>query len=266
MTDPERGEVLCGGCGLVLLQGIEEAPGGRAGAPPAGGGRGPATVMGGDVDSSGRAITGQARQAFGRLRVWDRRSRPRSAAGLAGALAQLGAMAARLGVPAHVAEDAAGIYRRAAAAGLTRGRAARSVAAASLYAACREGGVPRALGDVAAAGGVERRAMSRDLRQIVRALGMALCQYDAGAFVVRIANNLGARERAKREALSILRRAEAAGIGAGKNPVAQAAAALYVACARGGEGITQRGLSREAGVSDVTVRGRAALLRERLGV
>ena len=274
ITDPERGEVVCGGCGLVLVQKIEEAHGigGGAGVGASGAG-GPAGVYGGglatamgarDVDAGGRAISADSRRSMGRLRTWDRRSRSKRAASLARALAQLGSITGKLAVPAPVADSAAQIYRRAAAAGLTRGRTMQSLVAASLYAACRKSSTPRTLDDVAGASNVEKRILSRDLRAMVRRLELDLGQYDASSFVVRMANNLRIREMTKRNAVEILARADRAHISAGKNPVSQATAALYMACLFCSEPVTQKQLAAESGISPVTIRNRTAAIREGL--
>lgn len=289
VTDPVRGEVICGGCGLVLVQRLEEAHGwegvdiggggasrGSAAAYALGTAPGPAgslavhdrglsTVMGRDADRGGRPMPAAARRSIDRLRVWDKRSHPKRAASLARALAQLNSLRDRLAVPRTAAENAAHIYRKAVGKGLSRGRTVSSLVAASLYAACRELNIPRTLDDVARAGNVEKRVLSRDLRTIIRRLELDLNQYDTASFAVKMANNLGLRERTKRDAVETLARADKAHISAGKNPVAQAAAAVYMACLLNSEPITQRQLAIESGISAVTIRNRVAAIKEGLG-
>ncbi len=281
ITDSERGEVLCGGCGLVLLQKLEDfsheshgytqeeymtqtrtGPGTSLTMND----KGLSTVIGKNVDSTGHAISNKTKQAFSRLRIWDQRSKSRTVSSLSKALTQLNAMKTKLSVPNSVVEDAAYIYRKAVAAKLTRGRTMTSLIAASLYAACRENNTPRTLDDIAKAGNVERRVLSRDLRTLIKRLGLNLNQYDIGSFIVKIANNLNLKEKTKRDAIAILQKAEDIEITAGKNPIAQAAASLYIACIMNGEKISQKKFSLEAGVSDVTVRNRAALLKKVLKI
>ena len=281
ITDSERGEIFCGGCGLVLLQKLEDSTHESHGytqeefmtqtrTGPATSltmnDKGLSTVIGKDVDSTGHAISNKTKQTFSRLRIWDQRSKSRSVSSLSKALTQLNAMKAKLAIPDSVVEDAAYIYRKAVAARLTRGRTMSSLISASLYAACRENNTPRTLDDIAEAGNVERRILSRDLRTIIKKLGLSLNQYDIGSFIVKIANNLDLKEKTKRDAINILKKAEDVEITAGKNPVAQAAASLYIACIMNGERISQKKFSQEAGVSDVTVRNRAALLKKMLNV
>lgn len=279
ITDFERGEVVCGGCGLILMQNIPDASyqdGGRgrddfmrtARTGPATSlmmhDKGLSTMIGSNKDSAGNVLQGRARHDFNRLRVWDKRSRSRRTAALSKALTQLNGMKAKLGIPENVAESAAYIYRKAAASGLTRGRTMASLVSASLYAACRAGGIPRTLDDVADAGNVEKRMLSRDLRTVVRKLGLSLDQYDTASFVSKIANNMGLREKVKRDAFGILRRCEDLELTAGKHPVAQAAASLYLSAILNGEGPSQKRFAAESGISDVTIRNRVAVIRKAL--
>ena len=281
ITDSERGEIFCGGCGLVLLQKLEDSTHESHGytqeefmtqtrTGPATSltmnDKGLSTVIGKDVDSTGHAISNKTKQTFSRLRIWDQRSKSRTVSSLSKALTQLNAMKTKLAIPDSVVEDAAYIYRKTVAAKLTRGRTMSSLISASLYAACRENNTPRTLDDIAKAGNVERRILSRDLRTIIKKLGLNLNQYDIGSFIVKIANNLDLKEKTKRDAINILKKAEDVEITAGKNPVAQAAASLYIACIMNGERISQKKFSQEAGVSDVTVRNRAALLKKMLNI
>ena len=137
-----------------------------------------------------------------------------------------------------------------------------SLISASLYAACREHNIPRTLDDIAEAGNVERRILSRDLRTIIRKLELNLNQYDTSSFISKISNNMNLKEKTKRGAFEILKRCEEEEITAGKHPVAQAAASLYISCILNGERVSQKKFSVEAGVSDVTIRNRTALIKE----
>ena len=137
-----------------------------------------------------------------------------------------------------------------------------SLISASLYASCRENNIPRTLDDIAKAGNVERRILSRDLRTIIKKLGLNLNQYDTASFISKISNNMNLKEKTKRGAFEILKRCEEEEITAGKHPVAQAAASLYISCILNGERISQKKFSIEAGVSDVTIRNRTVLIKK----
>ena len=279
ITDYERGEIVCGGCGYVLTQNMldishesnifsQEDYLKTARTGPATSlrmyDRGLSTMIGSDKDSSGNALSNKTKYEFNRLRTWDQRSKSRSNATLGKALTKLHGMKAKLNIPENVAEQAAYIYRKAVTAKLTRGRTMPSLLAAALYAACRENNIPRTLNDVVAAGNVEKKNVSRDLRTIIKKLDLNLNQYDTASFITKISNNLNFKEKTKREAFNILRRCEDKMITAGKHPMAQAAASLYIACLLNEEKTSQRKIAEEAGISDVTVRNRITLIKKTL--
>ena len=279
ITDSERGEIVCGGCGLILLQNMADASYENNGytsedfmkmarTGPASSltmnDRGLSTVIGNNKDSTGKALSSKTKYEFNRLRTWDQRSKSRKTASLSKAFTLLHGMKTKLGISDNVVENAAYIYRKVVNAKLTRGRTMASLISASLYAACRENNIPRTLNDIAEAGNVERRILSRDLRTIIKKLGLNLNQYDTTSFISKISNNMSLKEKTKRDAFEILRRCEKEQITAGKHPVAQAAASLYISCIMNGEKISQKKFAVESGVSDVTIRNRAVLIKNTL--
>ncbi|NNL58376.1 MAG: transcription initiation factor TFIIIB [Nitrosopumilus sp.] len=281
ITDSERGEIVCGGCGLILVQNMPDSSYQNNGysqedfmkltrTGPATSltmyDKGLSTVIGNNKDSTGKSLTSKTKYEFNRLRTWDQRSKSRKTATLSKAFTLLHAMKTKLGVPDSVVENAAYIYRKTVSAKLTRGRTMASLVSASLYAACRENNIPRTLDDIANAGNIERGVLSRDLRTIIKKLGLSLNQYDTTSFISKISNNMNLDEKIKRDAYEILMKCEKEQITAGKHPVAQAAASLYVACVLNGKNISQKKFAVESGVSDVTIRNRAVLIKKTLNI
>ena len=279
ITDSERGEVFCGGCGLVLVQNLDDTshdtrsfsseefmknsrtgPGTSLTMFD----KGLSTVIGSNKDSSGNSLSSKTKFQFNRLRTWDQRSKSRATSSLSKAFTLLHGMKTKIGVSDNVVENAAYIYRKIVNAKLTRGRTMASLISASLYASCRQNNIPRTLDDIAEAGNVERRILSRDLRTIIKKLGLNLNQYDTTSFIAKISNNMNLSEKTKRDAFDLLKRCEEKKITAGKHPVAQAAASLYLASILNGEKISQKKFSIESGVSDVTIRNRATLIKKTL--
>ena len=278
ITDNERGETFCGGCGEIISEYMPDAAhDGRTFTDdrveqvrtgPATSltmhDRGLSTIIGNDRDSTGRSLSTKSKSKFSRLRTWDQRSKSRSAASMSRAFVIMNSVATKLTVPYSVVERAAYIYRKALAAGLTKGRTVASLAAASLYVACRETGTPRTMDDLASTTNVEKRILYRDMRKLLASLDLNPNQYQISLFLVKISNNLGLSEVVKRDALEILRRSEEMLITAGKNPMAMASAAIYISCINNGVQTSQRTLSRQAGVSDVTVRNSVAAIHNAL--
>ncbi|MEE8384256.1 MAG: transcription initiation factor TFIIIB [Nitrosopumilus sp.] len=279
ITDSERGEIVCGGCGLILVQNISDTSYENNGYTLEGfmkqARTGPATsltmfdkglstIIGTNRDFSGNALSSKIKYEFKRLRTWDQRSKSRNTASLSKAFTLLHGMKTKLAIPDNVVENAAYIYRKTVSAKLTRGRTMATLVSASLYAACRINNIPRTLDDIANAGNVERRTLSRDLRTIIKKLGLKLDQYDTASFITKISNNMNLKEKIKRDAFEILKRCEKEEITAGKHPVAQAAASLYISCIMNGVKISQKKFSEESGVSDVTIRNRTILIKKTL--
>ena len=279
ITDSERGEIVCGGCGLILLQNMTDTTHESNGYTQedfmrlkrTGPGtsltmfdKGLSTVIGSDKDSSGTQLSRKTKFEFNRLRTWDQRSKSRKTVNLSKAFTLLHAMKTKLAIPDNVVETAAYIYRKAVQAKLTRGRTMKSLISASLYAACRENNIPRTIDEIAQVGNVERKIISRDLRTLIKKLDLNLNQYNIAAFITKISNNLNLKETTKRNAFDILSQCERKQITAGKHPVAQAAASLYISCIINGEKISQKKFSVEAGISDVTIRNRVFLIRKTL--
>lgn len=281
ITDSERGEIVCGGCGIILVQNMSDVSYENNGYTPENFmkqsrtgpstsltmfDQGLSTVIGTNRDSTGKALSHKTKYEFKRLRTWDQRSKSSKTVTLSKAFTLLNGMKTKLGIPYNVVESAAYIYRKAVGAKLTRGRTMKSLISASLYAACRENNIPRTLDDIANAGNIERRILSKDLRTIIQKLELKLNPYDTSSFISKISNNMNLKEKTKRDAYDILRRCEQERITAGKNPVGQAAASLYLSCILNGEKISQDKLSIESGVSAVTIRNRSALIKKTLNL
>ena len=117
LTDSNRGEVFCGGCGLVLVQNLDDIShenrsfssedfmkNARTG--PATSltmfDKGLSTVIGINKDSSGKSLSSKTKFEFNRLRTWDQRSKSRSTSSLSKAFTLLHGMKTKIGVPNNV--------------------------------------------------------------------------------------------------------------------------------------------------------------------
>jgi transcription initiation factor TFIIB len=228
-----------------------------------------ATVIGvSDRDASGRSLSGPMKSTVGRLRTWDRRSQVHESTdrNLRQAFSELRRLSDKLVVSEAVAERAAYFYRKALERGLVRGRSISSIIGASLYAACRDGQIPRSLKDVAAVSNVKKKDLARSYRMLYREMELTMPVADPVRCVSGIASRAGMKEKTQRRACEILRMAQAARISAGKDPMGLAASALYVACSLEGEQKTQKDVAEAARVTEVTIRNRYKSLRQALGI
>lgn len=283
VTDSIRGEILCAACGLVLADRVEDAgpeqrsytleeysQNTRTGLASTLSihDRGLSTVIGSsDRDASGKSISSYMKYTFGRLRTWDSRSKATSSErNLRSAFALMESAKSRLEISASVIERAAYIYRKALGKKIIRGRTISGMMLASVYLACRESGVPRSMQEVASAGNISFKDISRHYRVLVRSLGLQVESFNALEFVSKIGASVGLSEKSRRDAVYMLNRAHEMSITDGKNPTSLAATAVFLASVQNGEAVTQKAIAGASGVSSVTIRNQARILRKRLGI
>ena len=280
--DVESGEIICGGCGLVIAEsGLymgpewraftmeERGSRSRAGMPPsfAVHDKGLSTVIRVDRDGYGRRLPTKTRIQMFRLRRWQGRSVYDSVErNLAQAMSELDRLADRLHIPKLVQETAAVIYRKALKKGLVRGRSIVAIVAVSLYVACRLTQTPRTLRELARHSPIDKKDLARCYRLLLRELDLRVPVAKAHFRVPRIAAAVGIGEKTQRRAFEILIEAARLRVTIGKDPMGLAAAALYIACVENGERWTQKAIADAAGVTEVTIRNRYKKLKEVLGL
>jgi transcription initiation factor TFIIB len=270
VTDHECGEVICSRCGIVIDR--IESPAvqdwrafsveefyrkSRTGSPTslARYNKGLLTTIG---SSKANGLN------FNRIRAWDFRIQAANDRSLKQALPELEHLKESLGLPDALVEKSAYFYRKASRAGMIKGRTVSSVLAACVYLACRELENPRTLSEIAAAGNIARKKISRDYRTLLRAFDPKIPAVDHARCITKIANKVGVSEKTKRAAIRIMREIVAMQISAGKGPMGMAATVLYIACMQAGEVKTQKELSVAAGVTEVTIRNRYSELKKYL--
>ena len=282
--DYNRGELICEQCGAVLddrfidqgpewrsfdaEQGEKRA---RTGAPMTYTihDKGLSTeISWKNKDSYGKSIPTRNRAQLYRLRKWQRRIRVSNATerNLAFALSELERMASAMGLPRNVRETAAMIYRKAVTKNLIRGRSIEGVVAASLYAACRQCGVPRTLDEVANSSRVGRKEIGRTYRFMTRELKLKLMPTKPQDYIQRFCSELGLNGDVQSKATEILKDASEKELTSGRGPTGVAAAAIYISSILCNARRTQREVADVAGVTEVTIRNRYKELTEKLGI
>jgi len=282
--DYDTGETVCGDCGLVLYEQMmdkgpewraftqeEKASRSRVGVPISYSvhDKGLSTAISHiNRDAFGRKLPLSTRLQMWRLRKWQIRSRVHSSIdrNLAQAMAELDRLSDKTYIPSPVKEKAAVIYRKALDKGLVRGRSIAAIAAASLYAACREGGTPRTLREIAEASLVDKKDVARCYRLLLRELDIQMPLADPLTYISKIAERTGISGKTQGLAIHILRQARKKRASAGKDPMGLAAAALYIACLQSDEKKTQKDIAEAAGVTEVTVRNRYKTLKRQLNL
>ncbi len=274
--DPQKGEIICNDCGLVVEESMVDEgrdAGGkfdktektsRGGAPISmqkfdGG----LTTNVGEISDIYKLDPSQTRK-FLRLKKWQERVSTSIERNLRLAMAELRVIASYLHLPNVIRDEAARIYNYVLQRGLVRGRSMESVIAACLYAACRSYNIPRTLDEMATASNVERKEIGRTYRFIVRKLGIKVKQSSPKDYILRFSSVLNLSPKTQNEAIKILDEAVGSELTSGRGPAGIAAAALYVAALMNDEKKTQREVADVAGITEVTIRNRYKELIEKL--
>ena len=274
LRDPEQAEIVCTRCGLVIETDLMDyGPEWRAfdddqrtdrvrvGAPLTYTihDKGLTTTIDWrDKALEGAKITPDKRAQIRRMRKWHRRIRIYDAQerNLANALSEITRIADKLGMPKNVIETAAVVYRKAIALGLVRGRSIQSMAAATLYIACRTCGHVRTLDEIANAAGMSKKDIGRSFRFLVNELKIFVPPLTPKDYVARLLSRLRMRNEAEEIAYKTLEYASQLRLTSGRGPMGIAAAAVYVASVLTGERKTQREIAELARVTEVTIRNR----------
>ncbi len=284
ILDSHRGEIICSGCGLVRTSKIiDTGPEWRAidsdqrekrtrvGAPMTFTihDQGLSTIIDWkNKDFAGKEIPSRLRSQIYRLRKWQSRIRVSDATerNLTFALSELDRMSSVLGLPKNLRESAAKIYRLAVRNHLIRGRSIEGVAAASLYAACRQCKIPRTLQEISECARVDKKEIGRSYRFVAGKLNLSSNPTKATDYVSRFVSELNLSSKVAKKANEIIKQAERKGLTSGRGPTGVAAAAIYVASIYYRERRTQRDIARVSQVTEVTVRNRFKELITRLNL
>ena len=274
VTDAMTGEIACSNCGVVLLEKAvdlgrenigqtmdEYNSNSRTGQKTSlkMADKGLSTMIQvQNRDSTGRTLSAENRRSFYRLRMWDRNSK--AALGkqsFVKAFTFLDGLRSKLGLPEHVVEKSAYLFRKVEQRKLLRGLSSLPVMCAVVYMACRIADTPRTLTDIADAAGMKKKVIQRFYRLLFANLDdVNSISYSPSEFVSRISTEANLSEKTIRNARKILEFSDRKGITSGKNPMSMAAAAVYLALQDNHEKVSQTRIAQISGISTVTIRNR----------
>ncbi len=275
ITDDARGEIICGCCGSIVteksidinpnrtndvyefLTKTRNGPGQSLSMYD----RGMMTMIS-NKDALGKPISGSMKNSFIRLKILDTRNRSRSySRTLRSALLFLDVLESKLGLPDFVVENAAYIYRKAMQKKITIGRNSKRLMCASVYAACRQNGVPRSIIDISQAASIRKKEVSKSYRKLIEGLGLRLSCCPSFDYVTKISNEINMSRKTSRYALNVLKKLTESELTDGKNPMVLVGAALYLSCVLNKEHITQEKIAKACGVTSSAIRIRYHILR-----
>lgn len=280
ITDSFNGEIFCGDCGTVIEEKLDNnnetqihsledfMTKSQVGSKQSLSmyDKGMYSNIGKDRDATGKPLNSANKSQFNRLRVLDNRSKLRKSTQrtLVKSLTFLNGLKEKLGISENTVEVTCSLFRRAQKNRLTKGRTSNALMAASLYISCRQTMTPRSLDDISEIGNIHRKSLQKAVRVLIDEFRLDVPQYNTSSFLSKLSSDMGISEKTKRYALKILADTEKLGATAGKNPIGQAAASLYLAAMIMGDPVNQRKFSEVSGVSTVTLRNRKNTIQKLL--
>ncbi len=172
-------------------------------------------------------------------------------------LAEVNAVAARLGLPDRVKETTAYIMRKLTEKISIRRPQLKNYLAAALYISCKICRIPKTPNEIMTALSVNRRELwyaCRRIKELVLQQQVPLIK--PIELVPKLASSLGLPAEVQTQAAIILNKASEYNLTDGKGPLGLAAAALYVAAIILDHKRTQKEVAEGANITEVTVRNR----------
>lgn len=269
-VDNSRGEVSCGGCGLVVEENVID-PGidwtnhdnttdrSRIGAPMTHtlADKGLNTSIASSDLTSGAAsrhgMSAKARRDWRRRRVMDERSKTR--ASRARNLVKANQMIRdKSGLPKSMQEEVCRLYKILSHQGFVTGRSIAGVTAACTYLVARREGVPRQIPEISQTFQVCEKELSRMIRHISRKFNMHKISNPSDYFN-RFISDLQLPPNISLQVdhlWNVLK--PHVDLWQGKKPMGVAAALIYKAASQSGHKRTQAEICKVAKVSEVTLR------------
>jgi len=278
--DPERAEMTCTNCGLVLEESMvdtgqdwrafdheQRVKRARTGAPLTHKrhDKGLTTEIGKGSTELFK-VPVKKRSQFFRIRKWQKRLLTSKDRNMSFALSELQRLVSYLGLPKTLHEEVAKLYEQALQKGLVRGRSIESIIAALVYSLARDYESPRTLTEISQASGIGKRELGRTYRYISRKLNIRILPARAETYIPRFSSMLKLSDKVQMRAIKILKKAKQKDVISGKGPCGCAAAAIYIASVLEGERKTQRDVADIVGVTEVTIRNRYKEIAEALDI
>lgn len=184
----------------------------------------------------------------------NRRTQSSSDRTLINAFRTISSMADRINLPKTIVDRANNLFKMVHDGKNLKGRSNDAIAAACLYIACRQEGVPRTFKEIVAVSTVSKKEIGRCFKLILKAHDTSVELITTGDFMSRFCGSLSLSRDVQKAATHIAKKAVDLDIVPGRSPISVAAAAIYMASQASDDKRTQREIADIAGVADVTIR------------
>ncbi len=175
-------------------------------------------------------------------------------------LASLRELSEKLGIPLSSIIQTIDLFEKSIESGILIGRSRHIILLSSLYIVCRQSTIPISLYEIACAGEVKVKNLSRCARILIHSLDLACGTYDYSSMIYKISDKLGLREESRREAINLMMKAKEKEMCVGKRPLTIAASVVYLSCKINKDRKPLWKISEVSGIHNVTIRNNAKYL------
>jgi len=200
----------------------------------------------------GQAGAGCAQEGGAMYR--NRRTMSSSDRSLVNAFREISNMGEKINLPRSLLDRANLLFKQVHTTRALRGRSNDAIAAACLYIACRQDGVPRTFKEIVAVSTVNKKEIGRCFKLILKALDTIVDLITTTDFMFRFCSNLNLNNKVQRAATHIAETAGNIDIVCGRSPVSVAAAAIYMATQLSEDPKAPAEIGEVLGVAEITIR------------
>jgi len=271
IEDYRAGDQICSACGLVVGDRvIDVGSEWRTFSSESGGedksrvGATENTLLGSDLSTmigpspGGRGAGGSYSNMSSDAAIYTNRSRPQTTStsdrALMDAFRTMSNMSDRINLPRTITDRANVLFKVVYEGRNLKGRSNSAIAAACLYIACRQDGVPRTFKEIVAVSAVSKKEIGRVFKLILKAHDTNVELITTGDFMSRFCGTLSLARPIQKAATCIAQKAVDMDIVPGRSPISVTAAAIYMASQASRDKRTQKEIADIAGVADVTIR------------
>lgn len=263
VDDFHAGDMICTACGLVVADRVIDVgsewrtfSNEKAVADPSRvGGPSNPLLNGGDLTTMIGKPTGNAGfDENGMAKYQNKRQVSSADRTLINAFREIATMADRINLPRKIIDRTNVLFKQVQDQRTLRGRSNDAIAAACVYIACRQEGVPRTFREICAVSRVSKKEIGRCFKLILRALETNVDLIKTGDFMSRFCSNLELPQSVQKGATHVARKAVDMDLVAGRSPISVAAAAIYMASQASEAKRSQKEIGDIAGVAEVTIR------------
>jgi len=271
IEDYRAGDQICSACGLVVGDRvIDVGSEWRTFSSESGGedksrvGATENALLGSDLSTmigpspGGRGAGGSYSNMSSDAAIYTNRSRPQTTStsdrALMDAFRTMSNMSDRINLPRTITDRANVLFKVVYEGRNLKGRSNSAIAAACLYIACRQDGVPRTFKEIVAVSAVSKKEIGRVFKLILKAHDTNVELITTGDFMSRFCGTLSLARPIQKAATCIAQKAVDMDIVPGRSPISVTAAAIYMASQASRDKRTQKEIADIAGVADVTIR------------